>query len=42
VSGMREFNGEDRPIDRTVTTVFKDVGSTTITVPDEAKAKMST
>jgi hypothetical protein len=41
VSGMREFNGEDRPIDRTVTTVFKDVGATKITVPDDAKAKMS-
>ena len=42
VSGTREFNGEDRPIDRTVTTVFKDIGSTQITVPDEAKSKMST
>jgi hypothetical protein len=42
VSGTREFNGEDRPIDRTVTTVFKDVGTTQITVPDEAKSKMST
>jgi hypothetical protein len=41
VSGTREFNGEDRPIDRTVTTVFKDIGSTKITVPDDAKSKMS-
>jgi hypothetical protein len=41
VSGTREFNGEDRPIDRTVTTVFKDIGSTQITVPDEAKSKLS-
>jgi len=42
VSGSMDFNGEDRPIDRTVTTEFKDIGTTKITVPDEAKSKMST
>ncbi|HWD20099.1 MAG TPA: hypothetical protein VHB20_12565 [Verrucomicrobiae bacterium] len=42
ISGTREFNGEERPIDRTSTTEFKDVGTTKISVPDEAKGKMST
>jgi len=42
VSGTREFNGEDRPIDATTTTEIKDVGSTKINIPDEAKSKMST
>jgi hypothetical protein len=38
VTGTVSFNGNDRDIDRTTTTEFKDVGTTTITVPDEAKA----
>lgn len=41
VSGSREFNGEDRPIDATFTTEIKDVGTTKVTVPDEARSKMS-
>jgi hypothetical protein len=38
VTGTVSINGNDRDIDRTTTTEFSDVGSTTITVPDEAKA----
>ena len=38
VTGTVSFNGNDRDVDRTTTTEFKDVGSTTITVPDDAKA----
>jgi hypothetical protein len=41
VKGTVSFNGNDRDIDRTTTTEFKDVGSTTITIPDEAKAKLN-
>ena len=41
VSGTVSFNGNDRDIDRTTTTTFKDVGSTTVTVPDDAKAKLN-
>jgi hypothetical protein len=41
VSGSVVVNGGDpRDVDRTTTTEFKDVGSTTITVPDDAKAKL--
>jgi hypothetical protein len=40
VKGTVSFNGNDRDVDRTTTTEFKDVGSTTIKIPDEAKAKM--
>jgi hypothetical protein len=40
VKGTISFNGDDRDIDRTTTTEFKDVGSTTIEIPDEAKAKL--
>ena len=38
VTGTVSFNGNDRDVDRTTTTEFSDVGSTVITVPDEAKA----
>jgi hypothetical protein len=41
VTGTVSFNGNDRDVDRTSTTEFSDVGSTTITVPDEAKAKLA-
>jgi len=41
VTGKREFNGEERDIDRTVTVDVKNVGSTTVTLSDEAKKKLS-
>jgi hypothetical protein len=40
VSGTITFNGEDRDIDRTTTVEIKDIGSTKIEVPAEAKKKM--
>jgi hypothetical protein len=41
LSGSISFNGGDpRDVDRTTTTDIKDVGSTTIDVPDDAKAKL--
>jgi hypothetical protein len=40
VTGTVSFNGNDRDVDRTTTTEIKDVGTTTIDVPDEAKAKL--
>jgi hypothetical protein len=41
VSGTITFNGEDRDIDRTTTVEIKEVGSTKINIPDEAKKKLS-
>ena len=41
VKGTVSFNGNDRDVDRTTTIEFKDIGSTTITIPDEAKAKLA-
>jgi hypothetical protein len=41
LSGNFSFGGQDMPIDRTNTTEFKDVGTTKITVPAEAKAKLT-
>lgn len=41
VQGTVNFNGDDRDIDRTTTVEIKDVGTTKITVPDEAKSKLS-
>ncbi len=41
VTGTVTYNGNDRDIDRTTTTEFTDLGSTKITVPDEAKAKLT-
>ncbi len=35
--GTRSFNGNDQEIDRTSTVEIKDVGTTKITIPDEAK-----
>lgn len=40
VSGKREFNGETREIERTTTTEIKEVGTTKLEVPDEAKKKL--
>jgi hypothetical protein len=40
VKGTVSFNGNDRDIDRTTTIEIKDVGSTKIQVPAEAKAKL--
>lgn len=40
VTGTVSFNDNDRDVDRTTTTEFKDVGSTTIDIPADAKAKL--
>lgn len=40
VTGTISFNGNDRPIDRTVTVEISDVGSTKIAVPEDAKKKL--
>ena len=42
VSGTITFNGEDRDIERTTTTEIKDVGTTKIEVPEDAKKKLGT
>jgi hypothetical protein len=41
VSGTINRNGDDVDIDRTTTTEIKNVGATTVTVPDEAKSKIN-
>jgi hypothetical protein len=41
LQGSMTFNGEDRDVDRTTTTEFKDIGSTKIDLPDAAKKKLS-
>ena len=41
VSGKREFQGESRDFETTTTVEIKDVGTTKIDVPDEAKKKLS-
>jgi hypothetical protein len=40
VTGNMSFNGNAIDIDRTTTTEIKDVGSTKVTVPDDAKKKL--
>jgi hypothetical protein len=40
IQGKMAFGGREREIDRTTTTEFKDVGSTKIELPDEAKKKL--
>jgi hypothetical protein len=40
VTGTRSFNGNDNDVDQTITTEFKDVGTTKIDVPADAKAKL--
>jgi hypothetical protein len=39
-TGTISFNGNDRDVDRTTTTDISAVGSTTVTVPDDAKPKL--
>ncbi|MBC8094655.1 MAG: hypothetical protein H7Y43_02475 [Akkermansiaceae bacterium] len=41
VSGSVNFNGNDREVDRTTTVEIKDVGTTKVEVPEEAKKKLS-
>jgi len=41
VTGKMDRNGEEQLIDRTTTTEIKDVGTTKIEVPDDAKKKLS-
>ncbi len=41
VSGTVSRNGNDRDVDRTTTVEIKDVGATKITVPEQAKSKMT-
>ena len=41
VKGTVSFNGNDFENDRTTTVEIKDVGSTKVEVPDEAKSKLS-
>jgi hypothetical protein len=41
VQGKVSFNGNDRDVDRTTKVEIKDIGSTKIEVPDDAKKKLS-
>ncbi len=41
VQGHVEFNGNGRDVNRTTTVEIKDIGSTKVEVPDEAKKKIS-
>ncbi|MCI0535250.1 MAG: hypothetical protein L0Z50_08480, partial [Verrucomicrobiales bacterium] len=41
VKGSVSFGGNDRDVDRTTTTEIKDVGSTKVEVPEDAKKKLS-
>ena len=40
VEGKMTFNGEDRDVNRTTTTEIKDVGTTKVEVPADAKSKL--
>jgi hypothetical protein len=40
VKGTVSFNGNDRDVDRTTTVEIKEVGSTKVSVPDEAAKKL--
>ena len=40
LQGSMSFNGNDVQIDRTTTTEIKDIGSTKVEVPEEAKSKL--
>jgi hypothetical protein len=42
VTGTMTFNGNDRDVDRTTTTVISDVGGTKIELPDGARKKLET
>jgi len=39
LQGKMSFNGNDTDVDRTTTVEIKDVGTTKVTVPEEAKKK---
>ncbi len=41
VTGKVNFNGNDRDVDRTTTVEIKDVGTTKVEVPEEAKKKLN-
>ena len=41
VKGSRDFNGNNQEIDRTTTVEIKDVGTTKVSAPEEAKKKLS-
>jgi len=41
VTGKVSFNGNDRDVDRTTTVEIKDVGTTKVAVPEDAKKKLS-
>lgn len=41
VTGKVNFNGNDRDVDRATTVEIKDVGTTKVNVPEEAKKKLS-
>jgi hypothetical protein len=41
VTGKISFNGNDRDVDRATTVEIKDVGATKLSVPEEAKKKLS-
>ena len=41
MEGKLNANGQERPIDRTTTVEIKDVGTTSIDLPEEAKAKIT-
>jgi hypothetical protein len=41
MTGTRTFNDQDNPVDTTRTTEIKEVGTTKVDVPDDAKAKLN-
>ena len=41
VQGKVSFNGNERDVDRTTTVEIKDVGTTKVEVPEDAKKKLS-
>jgi hypothetical protein len=41
LQGTMSFNENEFPVNRTTTTEIKDVGTTKVTIPDEAKSKVS-
>jgi hypothetical protein len=40
VKGTVTFNGNDRDVDRTTTVEIKNIGSTKVEVPEEARKKL--
>jgi hypothetical protein len=41
VQGTRSFNGNDREIQQSTTVEVKDLGTTKVSIPEEAKKKLS-